>query len=205
MGRRGVYMHEFSRKRRYFCVIFNQTNYNMCTFFKPGSTVRTWIFLLLLTPVWSSSLAQETNIYRVQSLFLYNFTKNIKWADTGDDQFTIGVLGGADVLNSLKENLENKKVNDKEIRVIAIRTEEDFRNCHMAYVARAESRRVTQYLNQNGITNTLVVTEEDMTASGAAISFVFEDSKLRFRINRVRLEEAGLKVTSTLLSMAVNS
>ena len=73
----------------------------MYTFFKSGSSARIWLFLLFLAPVWGSSIAQEANVYRVQSLILYNFTKNIKWAEMGDDQVTIGVIGGAGVLKSL--------------------------------------------------------------------------------------------------------
>lgn len=163
------------------------------------------MLFLLLAPGWYASMAQETNIYRLQSLFLYNFTKHVKWNDTSDPKFVIGVMGGPEVVASLKEALQAKKANEKDIEVIAIRSAEEFGKCRIAYIARSESKRAAQYLSQQVATNTLVVTEEDLTSSGAAISFVFQNSKLNFRINRDRLEQAGLKVSGTLVSMAVSS
>lgn len=82
-------------------VNFNRTKFSMYTFFKPVSTVPAWIFLLFLAPVWSSSRAQESDVYRVQSQFHYNFAKNIHRVETGEDQFAVGVLGGARVLKPL--------------------------------------------------------------------------------------------------------
>ena len=51
--------------------------------------------------------------------------------------------------------------------------------------------------------NTLLVTEDDLINQGAAISFVLINSKLKFKINKIKVEQAGLKVSSTLLAVGI--
>jgi hypothetical protein len=57
------------------------------------------------------------------------------------------------------------------------------------------------YLSQISEPNILIVTEEDLIAEGASISFEMKNSKLNFIINKKKTEESGLKVSSALLSM----
>ncbi|MCK5468082.1 MAG: DUF4154 domain-containing protein, partial [Cyclobacteriaceae bacterium] len=51
--------------------------------------------------------------------------------------------------------------------------------------------------------NTLLVTEDDLMNDGAAISFVFEQSKMKFKISRTKIEQVGLKVSGSLISMGI--
>lgn len=49
----------------------------------------------------------------------------------------------------------------------------------------------------------LIVTEEDLIRKGAAISFVVEDDKLRFKVKKKELDQAGLVASDGLLKLAI--
>jgi len=53
------------------------------------------------------------------------------------------------------------------------------------------------------LSNTLLVTEGDLMDAGAAISFVYEQSKLNFKISKTKIEQVGLKVSSSLISIGI--
>lgn len=161
------------------------------------------LLLFLLVAVFGvrQVFAQSVSVYKLQALFLYNFTKQIKWEETSGNSFTVGVFGGSDVFNEIKGNLENKSAWGKTIKVVMINSPEDVKNCQMAYLSKTNPKKVLEILQQANFSNTLLVTEDDLTDQGAAISFVFENSKMNFKISKEKVEEAGLKVSNTLLSI----
>ncbi len=170
-----------------------------------ANSVRLKVLLLLLLLVAAFGarqvFAQSVSVYKLQALFLYNFTKQIKWENTPGTQFTVGVFGNNEVYNEIKTNLENKSAWGKTIKVVLISSPEDVQNCQMAFLSKTNPKKVLEILQQTNYTNTLVVTEDDLTDQGAAISFVFENSKMNFKISKEKVEEAGLKVSNTLLSI----
>ena len=50
--------------------------------------------------------------------------------------------------------------------------------------------------------NTLFVSEDDFIDQGFPISFVINGSKLGFKVSKKNLESCGLKISSSLLSLA---
>jgi hypothetical protein len=58
----------------------------------------------------SDAFSQGDNLYRMQSLFLYNFTKHVKWEQKNGESFTIGIYGNAAALSEIEKNLGSKMV-----------------------------------------------------------------------------------------------
>ncbi|NJN24688.1 MAG: YfiR family protein [Cyclobacteriaceae bacterium] len=160
------------------------------------------VFALLMAFVASSTFAQESNLYRIQSLFLYNFTKHVKW-ENESSVFTIGIYGNPIAFAEIKANLENKIVWGKNINIIQINTPGEVKNCQIAYMPRSNKKKIVDLMSASDFNNTLVVTEEDMMEDGAAISFFFEQSSMKFKISKDKIEKCGLKVSSSLLSIGV--
>ena len=165
--------------------------------------LKAMLLLLLLMAGFGARavFAQGVSAYKLQALFLYNFTKQIKWEPTSGSTFTVGVCGGNEVFSEIKKNLENKTAWGKTINVVMINSPEDVKNCQMAFLSKTNPKKVMEILQQTNYANTLVVTEDDLTDKGAAISFVYENSKMNFKISKDKVEEAGLKVSTTLLSI----
>jgi len=150
------------------------------------------------------AFSQGDNLYRMQSLFLYNFTKHVKWeASSGGGAFTIGIYGNKAALAEIKKNLESKQVWGRNINIVEIQSASDASNCHIAYIPRSNKKRATELISAVDPQNTLVVTEDDMMSDGAAISFVFVQSKMNFKISKEKIEQSGLKVSSSLMSIGI--
>ncbi len=153
----------------------------------------------------SVAQAQETSVYRLQSLFLYNFTKHIKWENTEGQTFIVGIYGNAAALAEINNNLGSKVVWGKNIKVIAIKSAAEAANCQIVYLPKSNKSKVVEFLSTLKLSNTLVVTEDDLTSEGAAISFVQNETKVGFKVNKDRLEGAGLKVSTSLMSLSTSA
>ena len=162
------------------------------------------LVLLMMFPYRSYS-QNDATIYRLQALFIYNFTKHIKWDASDDRPFTIGIFSSTkhDAYIFLKKNLENKMCWGKNIKVIAINSATETAGCHLVYIPKVKDKAAPEFINQMDHSNILLVTEDDLIKQGAGISFVLINSKLKFKINKTKVEQAGLKVSSTLLAVGI--
>ena len=163
------------------------------------TTVSLLMAMLFFIFTENQAFAQES-IYKLHSLFIYNFTKHVQWENvTGD--FTIGVFGNDIALKVLKENLTNKKFGDKNIRIIPIAGLGDVKVCQMVYAPKSNQSKIIDLISQGNFDNTLVVTEDDLIKNGADISFFISGTRLNFKISKKNIEAKGLKVSSSLLSL----
>jgi hypothetical protein len=153
--------------------------------------------LILLT---SNAFCQVSQ-YKVQSLFLYNFTKHIKW-QSPTDAFKIGVFGKSDITPELMASMKGKQVEGKNIEVKVI-TAAEVASCQMVYLPASKSKELGTLLSSITNKEVLLVTEDDLSEKGAAISFLTVDEKLRFKINQDALSKNGLQVSGGLLSLAL--
>jgi len=145
----------------------------------------------------------QVSAYKIQSLFLYNFTKHVKWQNTEGETFTVGIYGNSSAFKEIRENLINKKAWGRSINVIEIESAEDISKCHIAYMARSNKKKILDLIDTSDLSNTLLVTEDDFMDNGAAISFVYEQSKLNFKISKAKIEQVGLKVSGSLISIGI--
>ena len=129
---------------------------------------------------------------------MYNFTKYINWQRTAGQGHTIGVWEESEVAAELQDNLKNKG----NIVVKTISTADEAKACEIIYLPKTKSAQLSQLMATAG-NDVLIVTEEDLAAKGASVSFVQDGSKLRFKINQGALDKAGLQASSSLLSLAI--
>lgn len=149
------------------------------------------------------AFSQGDNIYRMHSLFLYNFTKHVKWEGSESSQFVIGIFENSTAYHEIKSNLGSKKVWGKDIKIIEISSSSDISNCHIAFIPKSNKKRVVEMINGATMDNTLLVTEDDLVDAGAAISFVFQQSRMNFKISKEKIEQSGLKVSNSLISIGI--
>lgn len=160
--------------------------------------------VLLMVLVYGSAFSQASNVYRLQSLFLYNFTKHVKWEVAEGEVLTIGIYANSEALNEIKANLKNKMAWGKNIEVVEISSAEEASKCHIAYLPKSNKKKILALMGSANLANTLLVTEDDLVANGAAISFIIDQqSKLKFKISKTQIEQVGLKVSSSLISIGI--
>jgi hypothetical protein len=143
----------------------------------------------------------QGNVYKIHSLFLYNFTKHIQWAEVGD-VFTIGVYGSDIALKEVKENFSGKKFSGKEFKVINVAGIGDLNTSDLVYMPKSNKNKILNLFEEADKKNTLFVSEDDLTSFGFPICFILKNEKLTFKVSKSNLESAGLKISSSLLSLA---
>ncbi len=144
----------------------------------------------------------QANVYKIHSLFMYNFTKHIQWSEDVGDTFTIGVYGSNTALAEVRSNFSGKKFSGKDFRVINIAGLGDVKTSDMVYFPKSNKNRILNLFEEVDKSNTLFVSEEDLIEYGIPISFVIRNNKLAFKVSRKNLESVGLKISSSLLSLA---
>lgn len=167
-------------------------------------------FLLALLAISATSSVQaSTDIeYRVKTAFIYNFTKFIEWPpipdsnQTGRD-FHIGILGA----NPFQDNMNTiigKPVGNRTVSVKHFRKWDDnIRYCDILYISESEEQQLPEILKR--LRNLPVLTVGDTVSyaeRGVMINFRNEDNKVRFEINLLAADQAGIKLSSRIIKLA---
>lgn len=162
-----------------------------------------WIIVgaVLVCGVSSSIVKAQTNIYKLHSLFMYNFTKHVQWQGVGDS-FTVGVFGSDLALKEVKENFNGKKFSGKDIHVISIAGTGDVNTCQMVYFPKSNKNKILDLFEAAKKNNILFVSEDNLIGDGFPISFKITGEKLGFIVSKKNLDSSGLKMSSALLSLA---
>lgn len=148
----------------------------------------------------NSSVKAQTNLYKLHSLFVYNFVKNIKWENVGNE-FVIGVYNNSTVQKEFIDNFSNKNFGGKSFQIKEITTNEEAKSCQIVYIPKSNRSKTTALIEELNGHQILVVTEEDLVNEGASISFELVGSKLNFKINKDNTDQKGLKISSSLLAL----
>ena len=149
---------------------------------------------------FSSHTMAQSNVYKLHSLFIYNFTKHIQWQQ-GTGSFTIGIYGSDIAYKVMEENLANKRVWSQPINLVMLSDNSNTANCHLIYAPKSNKNKIISLIESVDPKNKLIVTEEDMLEFGAQISFYLKESRLNFMISKDKCEANGLKVSSALLTL----
>lgn len=164
----------------------------------------TFLALAIVLIGSSKAISKDATPYRIQSLFLYNFTKHITWSAKEKSNFTIGVSGDSETFLELQKNLSNKVVWGNKIKLRMISSPSDISECHIVFIAKSSKKKINALIEASDSSDTLIVTENDLISDRAAISFIQQESRLNFKINEKKIEESGLLVSETLLTMGVS-
>lgn len=160
------------------------------------------IGIMLTVMSFQQAFAQKE---KYQSIFIYNFSKYVKWPDNmNSGKFIIGVLGNSVIQNELKEMAASKQVNGMPIEVKQCSSVADIKGCHILYIASSESGKLDQVVTQTQSQSVLIVTDKPgLAKQGSAINFVEVEGKIKFELNQGNAESHGLKVSGSLSSLAI--
>lgn len=157
--------------------------------------------MLLLQP----ELRAQGTDYKFHTVFIYNFTKYIKWPDdatTGN--FVIGVLGKSGIAEPLKEMAASKTVNGKPIEVKIFNNIEDIKGCHMVFVPSDRSKDIASLRTKLASMPTLIISEKPgLAQQGSDINFIMDSGRWKFEVNQATTEMHSLKISQELIKFAL--
>lgn len=165
-------------------------------------------FFLLSADYVRMPVFQEPNNAnaKIKATFIYNFTKYINWPSKyKEGNFVIGVLGTTTFYNDLTALLSTKTVGNQKFEIKSYTNIESITGtCHILFIPAGNSSVLPEVLKRMKGKSTLIITEKTgLAKQGSAINFVVENNKQRFELNKTNIEKYNLKVSSTLMALAI--
>jgi hypothetical protein len=153
-------------------------------------------------------LAQEPvyDANEVKAAFLYHFGTYVQWPTEAapTDPMTIAVFGDAAVAAQLARFLPGRRIAGRAVEARTITRIEELVDDELLFIGSAHNARLAEITAAIAMRPVLVVTDSpDGLEQGAMVNFQQVDERLRFEISLPRAEEAGLMLSSRLLSAAL--
>lgn len=162
---------------------------------------------LALPALAAPAAGAEFSAPQVKAAFLYNFTKFVDWPaaafSTPDAPLVLGILGPTPVGAAAMQSLADKKVMGRPLEVRLISGIEEAKRCHILFISVTEQPRLAQLIDSLRGSSILTVSDiEHFAERGGSIGLTTVKQKIRFEINIAAAREAGLVVSSQLLTLA---
>ena len=159
----------------------------------------------VLTIFISMNCSSQTSNAKMQSVFIYNFTKMISWPEayqSGD--FVIGVVGSSPIIAELETMAATKKAGNQTIVIQKYSSAGAVGKCHILFVPASQMGGLSSAVSKCSGNSTLIITEaDDGIANGAAINFVVIDNKQKFELKESNATKRGLQIGSDLKNLAI--
>lgn len=153
------------------------------------------------------SRAEQNELeYKVKAAFLLNFAKFVTWPETANPPATFPFcVVGEDPFGAALNGVEGKQIGGQPIslrRGLAIG--EGLAQCRMLFVGSSERVNVKRILQL--VAGKPVVTVGDIEGfvqAGGMFEFKDQGGRLSFVINNAKAKESGLRISASLLSLAL--
>jgi hypothetical protein len=162
----------------------------------------------LLCAVWwllpLRSAPEQTLEYEVKAAFLLNFAKFVDWpasafGDAGSP-LAICILGRDPFGRAIDDLVQGEEVGGRKLLVRRIAEPPPSKACQIVFTQQSGTDAIKPLSDLRGV---LTVGEgESFVHDGGIIGFVIDNRRVRFDISRRAANEAGIKLSSKLLSVA---
>jgi len=167
---------------------------------------------LLLCPLFlAGSLglleAQEVSQeYQLKAAFLVNFSRFITWPEhslSSEQPEITFCVAGKNPFGTTLSAVENKKINDRTIKVVYADSIQKIPQCHLLFVSKSEYGDLGSLLSRIGKKSTVTVSDiPGFVDAGGSIEFVIKEDRLSFIINNSDLKQRGIQAGSSMLDLA---
>jgi hypothetical protein len=145
--------------------------------------------------------------YQVKAAYLLNFLKFVEWPENAFADslapIVIGIVGNNPFGTALPQVIMGKTVQGRDLIIRYYHVGEDLRGSHILFISASEQKRLPQILSSLRGSSVLTVGDMDrFLDAGGMIRFSMEGSQVRFTIDVNATNQARLKLSSKLLSVA---
>lgn len=154
-----------------------------------------------------SGSAQGATEYQVKAAYLFGFGRFVEWPAsaplTSSPAFVICVLGDDPFGRWLTDAVTGTPVHGKPVQVLHPASVDAAAACHVLFIGASEDVRIARILAALGPAPVLTVSDVPQFAErGGMIGFVLAGNRVRFTVNRLAAQAAGLTLNSELLRVA---
>ena len=174
---------------------------------KSKSLIKTQIIFVSFLILFGAVLFAQQTDERMQSVFLYNFTRLVSWpAQYQSGDFVIGVYGSSPMLQEVEDMASTRKVGNQDIIARRFNSPEDITRCHILYVPNNQARSIDAIVSSLKARNipTLVVSDtRNGTRRGAVVNFTIDGGRQRFELSQSNARDMGLTLGGEILRLAI--
>jgi len=164
------------------------------------SMVMLLVLLCLLFP--KITFTQQLSKEQIKVAYLYNFLKHITWPEEASKkQFIIAVYQDSEFNALLTRSFNNKKVKNKNIKILSISDIAQGRAADLLYIPNRFNKQLTQIATQVRGSQTLLVTDNSADKHNAMVNLINADNSkaIAFEINKSNIVYEQLKTSAQLL------
>jgi hypothetical protein len=161
-----------------------------------------------VAPVFLSGVGSPSREYEIKAALLARFAQMVsrppKASPAANEGFTIGILGSDALGDTLDKLLQGELIHGSKAAIRRSRDPADLHGAQMVFISKSEQARIGEILRSFAGTDTLTIGETNgFSAMGGMIEFTFVGNSIRFRVNRLAAQKAGLGINTNLLKLAV--
>ncbi|MCU7948719.1 MAG: YfiR family protein [gamma proteobacterium symbiont of Bathyaustriella thionipta] len=162
---------------------------------------------MMISPASTFADNIQAKEYYVKAAFLYNFARLVEWPkntfSNKNEPIRICLIGHDSFGDALR-TIRNKKVNDRSLVIQRSVKLQNISHCHILFIDQSEKSNVQRIVNKLNQHATLTVSELPAFAhqNGHIRLFLNNDKTLSLEINLGAINQAGLKISSRILTLA---
>lgn len=149
------------------------------------------------------SAAEE---YAVKAAFLYHFAQFVEWPEgafqNANSPLVYCTIGEDPFQGALDNSLKGKFVGARAVQVRHLRGIQEGQGCHLIFLGGGDKQVLATLALLRGNAILTVGESERFAKEGGMIGFCLEENKIRFEINLEAAEQANLRISSRLLTLA---
>lgn len=140
----------------------------------------------------------------VKAALLFNFARFTEWGSLpADAPIVLCVSGDAALFAAVTKAVNGQQASGRNLEVIRPRDGASWPSCQILFIAGADVGRSSIALDRLRDRPVLTVSDGPSFArTGGIIEFYREGDRMRFAINTVAAEQAGLRISSRVLALA---
>jgi hypothetical protein len=165
-----------------------------------------FICALLCAALLVAGQAQSATEDQIKAAYVLNFARFVDWpqeALSAESSFNFCALGRSHAADELDADVQGKAISGHHSTFRYLKNLDESRDCQVIFVAGNATKQVPKLLDfQRGRPILLVGEFPGFAQAGGAMDFVVENGKVMFEVNLAAAEQAHLKVSSKLLSLA---
>jgi hypothetical protein len=164
------------------------------------------MFAILLA---SAMAADTSNVeYRIKAAYIFNFAKFVSWPSAAfaspNAPIVIGILGKDPFGSELDQTIAGKTIERHPLQGKRLGDTDSIDGCHILFISEPDRKRLPEIFEKASRLSILTVGEtDDFTDVGGMIRFFKYENNIRFEVDLVPVEAAGLKISSKLLQVAI--
>ncbi len=161
-----------------------------------------WTGLALAMFALETAKAQQDE-RAVRAAFVFNLIKYVSWPGV-KKHLVIGVVDEGSMGPVLKQILEKKVSDGREISIVIHPSDAELRDCNVVYFSESSPAKIRSLLNHLGGESILTVGESDQFArAGGMVSLVRSGDQIEIEVNLNAVRNRNLEMSSRLLNLAV--